>query len=91
MNAVEAAVQDGMAVIDWTAYPDPPGGGEPAADAAEIAVRAALGALRIDVDVAALGDVPIGTVLRVLRAAGLRPQLGVEMSDDDVRPAAEQP
>lgn len=42
---VEAAVQAGMAVFDWDAYPDPVGGGEPAAEAAEASIRAAITAL----------------------------------------------
>ena len=45
VDHVEIAVQAGMAAMDWSEYPDPPNGGEPAAEAAAGAVRAALNAL----------------------------------------------
>jgi hypothetical protein len=42
--AVESAVQVGIGTIDWDAYPDPPTGGQPAAEAADEAIRAAIAA-----------------------------------------------
>lgn len=85
-TALEQAVQAGMAVIDWDAYHPLDGGGLSAAEAAEESIRAALDALRVDVDLSGIGDIHISTVLRVLRAAGFRPVLGVEFEVElDIR------